>query len=104
MPLSLWNNVAEVLAHPQLLARDMIQEIDFAGRPVPFSRHRCASATARNDSIPYQQLGEDTESVLRDLGYTDAEIAAFRPRWRDLNLHLPQRGEVEAPKALRVGG
>jgi len=78
LPYGSVNNVAEVLAHPQLLARDMIQEIDSPVGPVPVlaSPLRLSDSPQRLDPLP--ALGEDTESVLRDLGYSDAEIAAFR--------------------------
>ena len=78
LPYGRVNNVAEVLAHPQLLARDMIQEIGSPVGPVPVlaSPLRLSDSPQRLDPLP--ALGEDTESVLRDLGYSDAEIAALR--------------------------
>lgn len=78
LPYGSVNNIAEVLAHPQLLARDMIQEIDspVGSVPVLASPLRLSDSPQRLDPLP--ALGEDTESVLRDLGYSDAEIAAFR--------------------------
>ncbi|HYK78904.1 MAG TPA: CoA transferase, partial [Micropepsaceae bacterium] len=77
LPYGSVNNVAEVLAHPQLLARGMIQEIDSPVGPVPVlaSPLRLSDSPQRLDSLP--ALGEDTESVLRGLGYSDGEIAAL---------------------------
>ena len=78
LPYGSVNNIAEVLAHPQLLARNMIQEIESPVGPVPVlaSPLRLSDSPQRLDPLP--TLGEDTESVLRDLGYTAAEIAALR--------------------------
>jgi crotonobetainyl-CoA:carnitine CoA-transferase CaiB-like acyl-CoA transferase len=78
LPYGSVNNIAEVLAHPQLLARDMIQEIasPVGSVPVLASPLRLSDSPQRLDSLP--ALGEDTDSVLHDLGYSDAEIAAFR--------------------------
>ena len=72
------NGVADVLAHPQMQARGMIQEIDSpVGRiPVLASPLHLSDSPQRLDPMP--ALGGDTESVLRDLGYSDAELAAFR--------------------------
>jgi itaconate CoA-transferase len=55
----------------------MIQEIDSPVGPVPVlaSPLRLSDSPQRLDSLP--ALGEDTESVLRDLGYSDGEIAAL---------------------------
>ena len=77
LPYGSVNSIAEVLAHPQLLARNMIQEIDSPVGPVPVlaSPLRLSDSPQRLDPIP--ALGEDTDSVLRDLGYSDAEIAPF---------------------------
>jgi crotonobetainyl-CoA:carnitine CoA-transferase CaiB-like acyl-CoA transferase len=78
LPYGSVNNIAEVLAHPQLLARNMIQEIDSPVGPVPVlaSPLRLSDSPQRLDPIP--ALGEDTDTVLRDLGYSDAEIESLR--------------------------
>jgi itaconate CoA-transferase len=78
LPYGSVNNIAEVLAHPQLLARHMIQEVASPVGPVPVlaTPLRLSDSPQRLDAIP--ALGEDTESVLRDLGYSDAEIESFR--------------------------
>jgi itaconate CoA-transferase len=78
LPYGSVNNIAEVLAHPQLLARHMIQEVASPVGPVPVlaTPLRLSDSPQRLDPIP--ALGEDTESVLRDLGYSDAEIESFR--------------------------
>jgi crotonobetainyl-CoA:carnitine CoA-transferase CaiB-like acyl-CoA transferase len=78
LPYGSVNSIAEVLAHPQLLARDMMQEIDSPVGPVPVlaSPLRLSDSPPRLDSLP--ALGEDTDVVLREIGYSDAEICTFR--------------------------
>jgi len=70
-----------VFADPQLQARELFKYIDYPGapRPVPI-----ASTPVRLSETPGQvrrrapTLGEHTEQVLRGLGFTGEEIAAFR--------------------------
>jgi crotonobetainyl-CoA:carnitine CoA-transferase CaiB-like acyl-CoA transferase len=78
LPYGSVNSVAEVLAHPQLLARQFIQEVDSpVGRvPVLATPLHLSDSPQRLDPVP--ALGEDTDSVLSDLGYSDADIATFR--------------------------
>ncbi|PWH19187.1 MAG: formyl-CoA transferase [Ardenticatenia bacterium] len=74
------NSVAEALAHPQLVERGFIVELEHPqlgvlkslANPVHFS------ATPVTYRLPPPLLGEHTEAVLRDLGYTQSEIARFR--------------------------
>ncbi|MCL4487456.1 MAG: CoA transferase [Chloroflexi bacterium] len=70
--------IGQVLAHPQLLARRMFLETESPVGTVPTmaSPLHLSDSPARNERIP--ALGEDTEPVLRDLGYPGAQIATFR--------------------------
>lgn len=70
--------IAEVLAHPQAAARQLIREIDSpVGRvPVIASPLRLSGSPARYDRIP--DLGEDTEAILSELGYDAATIEKLR--------------------------
>lgn len=70
--------IGQVLAHPQLVARKMIREIESpVGRiPTVGSPLHLSDSPARYDRIP--ALGEDTDPVLKELGYTDAQTADFR--------------------------
>lgn len=72
------NGIGEVLAHPQVIARKMIREMESPVGPVPVigSPLRLSDSPARFDPIP--SLGQDTEPILREMGYADAEIAALR--------------------------
>jgi len=56
----------------------MIREVDSPVRPHPrdSSPLRLSESPARFEHIP--ALGEDTEPILHELGYSDAEIKAMR--------------------------
>ena len=74
------NDYAQVFADPQVLAREMVVETDHPtlghlrtlGSPIKLS------ATPPDVSRRAPQLGEHTDEVLREAGYTGDEIAAFR--------------------------
>src|SRR5438309_5046592 len=78
LPYGEVKGVGEVLAHPQVIARRMIREMESPVGPVPVigSPLRLSDSPARLDLIP--ALGQDTEPILRDLGYGDAEIQELR--------------------------
>ncbi len=70
--------IGQVLAHPQVVARRMIREVESPVGPVPViaTPLRLSNSPARYDRIP--DLGEDTEAILHDLSYSDADIAQLR--------------------------
>jgi len=72
------NGVAEVLSHPQMIAREMIREIDSPVGLVPVmaSPLHLSDSPQRFDPVP--ELGGDNDAILREIGYTDSEIAVFR--------------------------
>jgi itaconate CoA-transferase len=77
LPHGTVNGVGEVLAHPQMAAREMIQEIDSpVGRiPVMATPLHLSDSPQRFERLP--AVGEDTDAILRDAGYSDADIASF---------------------------
>jgi len=78
LPHGKLNGIGEVLAHPQTIARKMIREMESPVGTVPVmgSPLRLSDSPARFDPIP--ALGQDTEPILQELGYTAGEIATFR--------------------------
>ena len=78
LPYGSVNGVAEVLSHPQMIARHMIREINSpVGRvPVMATPLHLSDSPQRLDPVP--DLGGDNEAILRELGYSDSEIAAFK--------------------------
>jgi itaconate CoA-transferase len=71
------NTMADVWAHPQLEARGRWTEVDTASGPVPAMLPPGTWDTGpRMDPVP--ALGEHTDAILSELGYSTAEIAALR--------------------------
>src|SRR3990172_1506258 len=78
LPYGEMRGIAQVLAHPQVIARRMIREVESPVGPVPViaSPLRLSDSPARYDPIP--ALGQDTEAILRELGYSAAGIEKLR--------------------------
>lgn len=78
LPYGEVRGIAEVLAHPQAIARRLIREVESpVGRvPVVGSPLRLSDSPARYDRIP--DLGEDTEAILHEAGYNSAAIDKLR--------------------------
>ncbi len=78
LPYGEVRGIAEVLAHPQALARQFIREVESPVGKVPVVGNplRLSASPARYDKIP--DLGEDSEAILREAGYDDAAIDSLR--------------------------
>jgi crotonobetainyl-CoA:carnitine CoA-transferase CaiB-like acyl-CoA transferase len=78
LPYGEVRGIAKVLAHPQVIARRFIREVDSPVGSVPVVGNplRLSDSPARFDSIP--DLAEDTEPILRELGYDKEAIESFR--------------------------
>jgi alpha-methylacyl-CoA racemase len=68
-------SLAQAPQHPHLLARKTFVEVDGVVQPAPAPRF---SRTAAAIQMPPAQPGEHTDEVLRDWGFSAAELVALR--------------------------
>ena len=78
LPYGEVRGIAQVLAHPQVIARKLIREADSPVGKVPVIANalKMSASEARYERIP--GLGEDSEAILKDLGYDAGAIAELR--------------------------
>jgi itaconate CoA-transferase len=78
LPHGIVRGIAQVLAHPQVIARKLIREAESPVGKVPVIANplKMSRSEARYDPIP--GLGGDSEAILRDAGYASSEIEALR--------------------------
>ncbi|HEV7618457.1 MAG TPA: CaiB/BaiF CoA-transferase family protein [Burkholderiaceae bacterium] len=72
------NTMAEVWAHPQLLARKRWREIASSAGLLPALLPPGVSPDADTPMAPVPALGQHTEAILQGLGYSGAQIAKLR--------------------------
>ena len=74
-------SLQEVLDDPQVKARQLLQYMDYPGAPAPVPvADTAVRLSLTPGTIRYRAplLGEHTDEILRELRYTDAEIAVLR--------------------------
>jgi len=78
LPHGIVRGIAQVLAHPQVAARKLIREAESPVGKVPVIANalKMSASEARYDRIP--ALGEQTESILKELGYDESAINGLR--------------------------
>ena len=78
VPAARLNKVADMIAHPQLSARDRWREVETEHGPAPalLPPITFRDAPARMGRVP--ALGADTDTVLAEAGYDAAELASLR--------------------------
>lgn len=78
LPHGIVRGIAQVLAHPQVVARKLIREAESPVGKVPVIANplKMSRSQARYDPIP--SLGGDSDAILSDAGYASSEIEALR--------------------------
>ncbi|MGH7887863.1 MAG: CaiB/BaiF CoA transferase family protein, partial [Candidatus Binatia bacterium] len=78
LPHGIVRGIAQVLAHPQVAARKLIREAESPVGKVPVIANalKMSKSDARYERIP--ALGENSEAILGELGYTSEAIAELR--------------------------
>lgn len=78
VPAAPVNNLAEALAEPAVLARNMVIGVDHRGEKVSLLGNPVKLDGTKEEYSPPPDLGKDTEAVLKELGVRAEEIQALK--------------------------
>ena len=72
--------ISEIVHHPQLAHRDVLQHVEasYGEFTLVGSGFRLAAGGTGSIERPPPLIGEHTDEILPEAGYSDAAIAAFR--------------------------
>ena len=79
IPAAPYHTLESLLEDPHLAAVGLLREVEHPseGRLIDLAPANTVSSGSRRDWLPAPRLGEHTESILADAGYSEQEIAAL---------------------------
>jgi len=70
----------EAAKHPQLTSRKMVHSIEVNGKSIQQIASPLPFESCKQTPQVGKHLGEDTDSVLKSIGYTDEDISALKKK------------------------
>lgn len=78
LPHGVVRGIGEVLSHPQLIARKLIREVESPVGKVPVIGSPLHLSDSPPEDGPIPELGEHTDEILKELGYSASQISQLR--------------------------